>query len=311
MKVAVIGVGYWGRKHVEEYRSLGAEVVAVDVNEENLNYCIEKYGIVGVKDYKEVLHDSDIKAVSICTPHKTHFNIAKDVLLSGKNVLVEKPMTQNTKEADELYDMARSKGLSLCVGHIFRFNNAIDKAKSLVSSGSLGKIYNIDLAWTNHEPVWNDRDIVFDLGDHPLDIIMYILEKNPQFVFCNGDGFRQSNEEVAVINYHIGDIFINICLSWINPIKKREMTIIGSKKTALVDCLSQKISIIDNLTRSETPIEVYPNNTIRDELAHFMDSAETGSQSNKVGGHVGREIIRLLEQARHSMKTKKEVRLAV
>ena len=308
MKVAVIGVGHWGRKHVEEYLRIGAEVVAADPSISALKACMDRFEVTGVEDYKQILEDDSIKAVSICTPYKTHYRIAKEALLKGKHVLVEKPMTQSSREADDLLDIARSKNLSLCVGHIFRFNNAVEKAKDLIASGIFGKIYNINLTWTNYEPIWPDRDIVFDLGDHPLDIVMYITGKTPVFVFCNGDGFRQTNEEVAVINYHLNDIFINVDLSWINPIKRREMLIIGSDKSARIDCLDQKVTIIENATRSETQIGVFPNNTLYDELKHFLDAVKDGRSSDKVSGQVGREIIRLLELARYSMLTKKEVR---
>jgi predicted dehydrogenase len=308
LKVGVLGVGYWGKKHVEEYLRLGADVVVADPVESSLKACTNKFGVDGTLDYKKILQDDSVHAVSICTPHRTHYPIAKEALLMRKHVLVEKPMTQTAREGDELIEIAQSKNLSLCVGHIFRFNNAVERARELLSSGILGRIYNINLKWTNFEPIWTDRDIIFDLGDHPLDIVMYLTGKTPTLVFCNGDGFRQRNEEVAIINYHIGDIFINVELSWIDPTKRREMMIIGSDKSARIDCLDQKVTVIENSTRSETALDIFPNNTLYDELKHFLDVVKDGRVSEKVSGHIGREIIRLLELARYSLLTKKEVR---
>ncbi len=304
IKAGIIGAGYWGRKHVEEYAALGATTVVSDLSSDNLKICAEKYGSKTCRDYREILEDKTIKAVSICTPNSAHYNLCKEALEHGKNALVEKPFTLTYEKAVELIALADGKKLILAVGHIYRFNNAIKKAKELVNSGALGDIYTVGFRWTNLEPVWAERDIIFDLGAHPLDIVLNIFGKKPKNVFCNGAGFRQENPEAAIINYTLGSIFVSMDLSWVNPIKTRMLTITGSKKTLEIDCVNQTIKSIDNSTRLAEDIKVLRNNTLGDELAHFIESTQSGKRVIH-DAVIGGEVVRLLELARNSLQQKK------
>ena len=126
--VGVIGVGYWGRKIVDEYSKVEeVSLVGVsDLDEKNLQFCAERYGVKnGFTDYKKLLAMKDLHAVNICTPNQMHYRITKEALEAGKHVLVEKPITLNSKEGKELVELAQKKKLVLSVGHIFRFNNAL------------------------------------------------------------------------------------------------------------------------------------------------------------------------------------------
>ena len=309
MKVGVIGVGYWGKKHVEEYSNISSEVTVSDLVEENLKICKEKFGVKTTRDYKDILNDPEIKAVSICTPNHTHFKIAKDCLLANKNVLVEKPMVLSSKEAGELIKIGRGNKLVLTVGHLFRFNNALRKVKEMLRGNELGRIYSVSLKWNNLEPIFSDRDILFDLAVHPLDIILYLFERSPDRVFCNGSGFRQKNNEISIINYHIGEIFVNIEVSWIKPIKERILTIVGSEKTLLVDCISQRVDVITNSDRSVKTLDIYPSNTLREELESFLKSIQEENVNGTVSAEIGREVIRLIELSMDSLRKKKEIEL--
>ncbi len=304
IKTGIIGAGYWGKKHVEEYNALGLETFVSDLSAENLKFCSDKYGSTTYSDYRKILGDPSIKTVSICTPNSTHYKICREALESGKNVLVEKPFTLTYDKALELIKIAESKKLTLTVGHIYRFNNAIEKVKALVASGALGDIYTVNFKWTNLEPVWADRDIIFDLGAHPLDIVLNIFGKTPKNVFCNGAGFRQENPEAAIINYNLGNVFVSMELSWVNPVKARVMTIVGSKKTLEADCVNQTIKMTDNATKSVTDVPVLRNNTLGDELAHFIDSANSGRRAIH-DAEIGGRVVRLLELASNSLQQKK------
>lgn len=303
-KAGIIGAGYWGKKHVEEYTALGLQTFVSDLSEENLKFCSDKYGSTTYSDYRKILNDTSIKTVSICTPNTTHYKICKEALESGKNVLVEKPFTLTYEKSLELIKIAESKKLTLTVGHVYRFNNAIEKVKELVASGSLGDIYTVNFKWTNLEPVWADRDIIFDLGAHPLDIVLNIFGKTPRNVFCNGSGFRQENPEAVIINYTLENIFVSMELSWVNPTKARTLTVVGSKKALEVDCVNQTIKMTDNATKSITDVPVLRNNTLGNELAHFIESAKSGKRAIH-DAQIGGQVVRLLELARNSLQQKK------
>ena len=102
MKVAVIGIGYWGKKHVEEYDQLGHDVVICDNDEKNISECKEKFPFAIVKTFEQLLGDTEIEAISICTPNETHFRIAKKCMESNKHVFLEKPIVTNLEDAVSL-----------------------------------------------------------------------------------------------------------------------------------------------------------------------------------------------------------------
>ena len=307
MKVGVIGAGYWGKKHVEEYRALGHEVHVSDLLEQNLQACQQRYGAVCHADYKQLLADPDIFAVSICTPNHTHHQVALDALKAGKHVLIEKPMVMSVSDADGIIKAAQEAGKHVSVGYLYRYNNAINYAKQQIAQGALGQIYTMHFRWTNLEPVWPDRDIIFDLGAHPVDISLHLLGRLPRAVHANGNAFRQQNEEMAVINYHIGKTLINIEGSWITPIKTRDITIVGSERTLWIDALPQSIKIIDHATRGEDLIKVEQSNTIREELAHFISEAR--NNPHQEAAKSGRDVIKVLQAARHSVQEKRSAAL--
>jgi len=309
LKVGVIGAGYWGKKHVDEYSALGCEIFVSDLSENNLEFCRLNYNVKTTDNYFDILKNEEIKTVSICTPNSTHHKIAIEALEHGKNILLEKPIDISSKESDKIIKLAQEKNLVLLIGHIFRFNNAITKIKEIIQSKSLGKIFNVNLLWNNLEPIFKDRDILFDLGIHPLDILDNIFSKTPKNIYCIGEGFRQNNAEFAIINYHIEndlnekDIFVNIELSWLNPIKNRKMIIIGSEKTAIIECVQQKIQLINNQSGVIESINISPNNTIRDELEYFLNLSygKIKKNSNAPHGEIGKKIIKIIENAHISL----------
>jgi len=305
MKVGVIGAGYWGKKHVNEYHQLGHDVFVSDLDKNNLEFCKLNFGAIPVNDYKEIFSNNEIQTVSICTPNQTHYEITLEALKAGKNILLEKPIAINTSQADEIIKTANSKNLILLIGHVFRFNNAINTLKELIKSKKLGRIYTIDISWTTLEPLFPDRDILFDLAVHPLDILDNIFETKPSGIYCTGEGFRQENAEFAILNCHLvdsfggKDIFVNIVMSWLNPIRNRRMVIVGYEKTAIVECVKQTIQLINNQSGVSEEIQITPNNTIRDELNYFLNRVTNNQNKNpfEPDGEVGKRIIESINTA--------------
>ncbi|MFQ6010431.1 MAG: Gfo/Idh/MocA family protein, partial [Candidatus Aenigmatarchaeota archaeon] len=254
MRYGVIGVGYWGRKHVEELNEIGVVPYIADSDEGKLKELQEgiskwydrPYELEGMTtDYRKLLEDSEIEAVSICTPNRTHYQICKEALEAGKHVFIEKPMTLDYKEALELVELAKEKDRFLAVGHIFRYDNTIRKARQLVSSGELGEVYTVSLRWLNYEEPW-DRDIIFDLATHPFDIIHFIFGEHPDEINCIGEVYRKDEgEEAAFVNAKLGKMLVNMEMSWLTPEKTREVRITGSDKEAYIDCVNQEIHVYD------------------------------------------------------------------
>jgi len=279
MKVGVIGIGYWGEKHVEEYHELGHNVTICDNDEENISACKEKFPFVNVESLDKLLTNPEIKAVSICTPNETHFHIAKQCLESDKHVFLEKPISTNLSDANSLGKLSEQNKKFLQIGHLYRFNNSIKKAKEIIADNSFGNVHSVYFSWTNLEPVFPDRSVILDLGIHPVDIIDYLFGGTSTNIKSRGWGIRQNNPEFAVINYQLltpdnHTIFVNIELSWLNPIKKREMIILTKENTLKVQCVAQTLSLMNNLSKNQEEIKNESNNTIQAELDFFIKSCE-------------------------------------
>ena len=304
MKVAVIGVGHWGIKHVDEYIQLGYNVIICDKSKENINNCKDRFGTVEAKNLETILNDKEITCVSICTPNHTHYDVANKCLMAKKHVFLEKPIATNIDDAEKLIKLSEKNNVILQIGHVYRFNNSVKKAKELVNNYELGNIYSVNFSWTNFEPIFADKGIILDLGIHPVDIIDNIFGGKYDNIKSRGWGLRQENTEFAIINYRLitsenQSIFINIELSWLNPIRKREMVVIGSKKTLQVDCVNQKIFLIDNISKNKKEIPITPNNTIRDELEYFINSSEKNQSisSPYPNGSIAKHILEIILNA--------------
>lgn len=317
VNVAVIGAGYWGKKIIAEYAQMAkadSEIAlrsVCDSLEENRKYCQGNYEIPFLaQHHKQVFSNTDIDAVNVCTPNETHYELCREALEAGKHVLVEKPMTLNSNEAYKLVDLARTKNLVLSVGHIFRFNNALQKIRSLVKSGFFGDIYWLKFQWTILMPPIPGRDIVTDLAPHALDISNFLLDAWPTKITCKAKAYRRNKlEEMA---YIIAEFDKDICaafeLSWLSPGKAREVCLMGSVKSAKIDCLTQKIQIFENDNSYHLPVE--RNNTIEAELEHFIQCIQNNrvgnySYLNQNNGILGAYVIKLLEAARLSNEQEK------
>ena len=318
VNVAVIGAGYWGKKVIAEYLQLARSdprvdlLMVCDLKDENLKCCSETFHVPEKRlamDYREALSSSDVDAVHICTPNETHFRVCKEALGAGKHVLLEKPMALHAKHAWELVGVAKSRGLILQVGHIFRFNNALRVMRDLMDRGYLGDLYYLKLQWTTLMSAPLNRDIIFDLGPHPVDILSYLLKKWPVKVSCRARAYRRKAlEELAYITMEFeGKLLAHVELSWLQPGKVRQATIVGSERTAVVDCINQSVRICENGDGDRFSLDVVRNNTILDEVSHFMESIRGNKNSNNLGS-VGAKNVAVLESLKRSLEEERTVK---
>jgi UDP-2-acetamido-3-amino-2,3-dideoxy-glucuronate N-acetyltransferase len=255
-----------------------------------------------LKTHEELLDVDEIDAVHVCTPSPTHYQICKEALLAGKDVLLEKPMTLDFCQALKLRNLAKRKGLGLHVGFIFRFNNALKKIRELIADDYFGDLYYIDMKWTTLLLPTPQRDIIFDLGAHPVDIANFLLDMWPNRVVCKARAYtRETLHETAYAIMEFDNNVIGaIELSWLKPGKERTLTVIGSKLCAKIDCLDQSITVFENHDKNGFQIDVEKNNTIRSEIEHFVShSYENGNSINS--GDVGPMNVLVLEYLRHSL----------
>jgi len=319
VNVAVIGVGYWGKKILSEYVQLAKSVPYVEVSmvcdmaDENLIYCNDRLQIPKdrlAKDYRQALRSEEVDAVHICTPNETHHQICMEALEANKHVLLEKPMALKATKAWELVGAAKSRDLCLQVGHIFRFNSALRMMRDLIAQEYLGKLYYLKLQWTTLMPSPLNRDIIFDLGPHPVDILNYLLNKWPSKVACKGRAYRRAElEELAYMTMEFDDnLMAHVELSWLQPGKVREATIMGAERSATIDCINQSIRIYENDNGESHSIGVKPNNTILDETTHFALSI-LGKENSNNPGPVGARNVAVLEKLRDSLVQERTMKI--
>ncbi len=313
VNVGVIGTGYWGRKIVDEYSKLDdVKILGVsDLDDKNLQFCAERYGVKnGYKEYELLLAQKDLHAVNICAPNSMHYKIAKDALEAGKHVLVEKPITLDSKEAKDLVALAQKRKLMLSVGHIFRFNNALAEIRRLIKEEKyFGKVFLVEFTWVNLEKAFPDRDVLWDLAPHMFDIQNYLLDAWPVEISCTGGPFRRKEgEETAYVVSRFKDGVISMAnISWLVPRKTRQIFIAGEARSASIDAVAQKVMVYESGYTKD--LVIHPNNTIRDELLHFIASIKDPQAETKNSGSIGVKTVELIEASKKSMMESKSIKV--
>jgi len=333
IRVAVVGCGYWGSKHVRVLRSSQAveEVVLVDGSAERL----AALGGAGVRAFPSLDQAlPEVDAVVIATPPSTHVPLGLQAVAAGKHVLVEKPMATTTAAARLLLQAAEESGVVLMVGHTFEYNGAVWKLRSLIDSGELGDLYYIDTARLNLGLYQRDVNVIMDLAPHDISILNYLTGSVPSSVEAWGARHaHRSFEDVAYLRLYYDrlDLAANVHVSWLDPCKVRRLTAVGSRKMAVYNDLAteERIRLHDKGVLSASalsggvgpalteppmsyrygditsPFVVYDEPlTVQD--SHFLDCVQTGARP-RTDGHNGVAVVRALECAQISLEQGRRV----
>jgi predicted dehydrogenase len=324
LKVGVIGYGYWGPNLSRNFYELPSSdlVVVADMKEERLNQAKSRYPqLIVKKNYKDIF-DLTLDAVVVSTPPATHYAITKDCLEHNLHVLVEKPMTLKSSDAEELIELAASKNLTLMVGHTFEYNSAVHALKKYIDSGELGDIYYIDAARLNLGLFQRDLNVLWDLAPHDISILLYLVGQNPISVSAQGmPCIYQNVYDVAYLNLLFPNkISAHVHVSWLDPCKVRRITVVGSKKMIVYNDIEneQKLKIYDKGVDAPE----YPNSfgefqysyrsgditipriafsePLRQECQHFVDCIINHSEPCSCGRD-GLAVVKILEAAQLSL----------
>ncbi len=235
IRIGMIGCGQWGPNHIRIFSTQPGSVVAAcsDLSDDRLKSIKTFYpGMDCTKDYRDILSRSDINAVCIATPTNSHFEITREALEQDKHVLCEKPLALTPQECFTLKNLALQKKKILMVGHVFVFNAGIIKLKDYLKEGELGHIHYAHCDRTNLGPFRYDVNALWDLAPHDISIFNYLFENMPVCVSACGQKYLGTSlEDLAFVTLEYpSHILVNIRVSWLDPRKVRQITIVGDKK---------------------------------------------------------------------------------
>jgi len=233
--IAVVGCGYWGINYVRLLLQLpGVKCVAIcEKSESRLSELAQRFPDTNlVSSMDELLKLDDFDAVVVCTNPGSHYEVTHRLLKAGKHILVEKPMTKSSADAQDLINLATTNRTVLMVGHIFIYNPGIEKLKSYIDTGSIGDMHYMYARRTNLGPIRDDVNALWDLAPHDIYIFNYLLNSKPEWVSAVAAKFlHRSMEDAGFITLgYPGGILGNIHVSWADPHKEREIVVVGSNQ---------------------------------------------------------------------------------
>lgn len=276
LRIALIGYGYWGpnvAKNIYKNSNLVFDTIC-DKKLERLDLAKQIYanGVKYSTEYSEIIANPEIDAVALAVETSSHYELAKMALLAGKHVYVEKPFTDNVKQAEVLKKIAQKKNLTIHVDHIMVYHPAIMKIKEILDSGELGDIIYFDCSRINLGNVKNDVSSMWDLSVHDLSIIDYLTNgAKVKYVSAVGKSVYSKKESITFLTITYEDFLANLRASWLSPIKERKIIIAGTKKMIVYD----DVDVVNKLIVYDKGFDVMEN-IGKLEYEEFVVKSRTG-----------------------------------
>lgn len=304
-KVAVIGCGNWGKNLVRNFAQLGALAVVCDSDQRKLDHLAREYrGVRFSNDFEKTLEDPEVRAVVVATPSDTHFTLAKESLLAGKHVYVEKPLARDVKHAEELDELATKHNLVLMVGHLLLYHPAVNCLKDLIASGELGDLRFVRSDRMNFNSGRRDWSVLWDLAPHDISMMTYLLDCDAAEISRVGGWDTQGDGLVDVayldIAFPVDGRVIpgQVRNSWIDPHKLVRLTVNGTLKTAVLnDTENENKLALHSLTPQGRMVVEYPyygaGEPLHLECEHFLQCIVAGERP-RTDANNAYQVVRIL-----------------
>ena len=325
LKLGAVGLGYWGPNLARNLDELaGAKLGWIcDRDEERL----ARYGgrfpeARKTTQFEDLLEDDSLDAVAIATPVVTHFELARQALLAGKHVFVEKPLALSSTLGEQLVALAEERGLVLMPGHLLLYHPGVVKLKDLVDSKELGRLLYVYGNRQNLGQIRKDENALWSLGAHDLSVILHLVGEEPVEAWARGESFLNPGVEDIVFCYlrFPSGVVAHMHLSWLDPHKMRRMTVVGDQKMAVFDDMEpeRKVTVYDKGPRQPADTwgewqtrsgdisipKVANDEPLRLECEHFV--ALLGGEGDRLAAaHEGLAVVRALEQLQASLEREK------
>ena len=315
VRVAVVGVGYWGKNLVRNFDQIGALAALCDPAPAAEEICRRDYGHVRyISDFRALLADPTIDAVALATPAITHYEMARAALEAGKDVLVEKPLAIDVGHGERLVELAAAKGRILMVGHILRYHPAITRLKQLIQNGTLGKINYLYSNRLNIGKIRTEENILWSFAPHDISVMLSLLDEMPARVSCQGGAYLNNDvADVTLSHFEFASgVRAHIFVSWLHPIKEQRLVVVGSEQMAVFDDTAEdKLVLYPHKVewKNRVPTAVKAQGTVvpldegeplRAECAHFLDCVST-RRSPVSDGAEGLRVLRVLDACQRAV----------
>lgn len=309
IKIAAIGSGAWGKNIVRTLHQMGALTVVAESAPALRGQLAADYpALEVVSHYSDLFTRADIAAVTIATPAATHHRIAKDCLLAGKDVFVEKPMTLTVMESEDLVSTAEKHGRILMVGHLLLYKPAVQFIRDYLAAGSLGRVFTLHQERMKLGKARAVENALWSLGVHDVAALLYIAGEVPVRVSFSGHrGLQAGIEDDTYLHMTFADGRIaHLHNSWLWPEDRRGLKVIGERGMLVYDEKAETVTVmkkrvdekLNNVDEGsellfEAPKDFQP---LAAEMQHFVDCVES-RQTPRSCGRNGLEVIRVLEAA--------------
>jgi len=316
-QVAVVGAGYWGKNLIRNFFDLGALSTICDSDGERLQSFKHQYPSVQTNvAFSEILQDPAIQAVAIASPAESHAEMVRDVLLSGKDVFVEKPLCLSVREGEELIALARMQGRILMVGHLLWYHPAVLKLKALLQSGELGRVQYIYSNRLNLGKIRREENILWSFAPHDISVILGLLNEIPDSVQAQGGNYLHqqiADVTISLLSFPSG-VKAHIFVSWLHPFKEQKLVVVGDRKMAVFDDLEKKDKLllyphtiewknnipVPNKADAE-PIEIDAEEPLRAECRHFLECI-VSRKCPRTDGEEGLRVLAVLHRCQQALE---------
>jgi predicted dehydrogenase len=291
IRVGVIGLGYLGKFHYQKYklnRSVNLTSV-VDQQIENLDF-IDNKKIIKTDKYANIIDNVD--AVSIVTPTKTHYKIAKFFLENKKHVLLEKPMTETVPQANKLNSLAKRNKCILQIGHLEQFNPAVKKLKQSFKNPQFIEVHRL----CQFNPRANDVDVVLDLMIHDIDIVMSLVKKRIKKISVSGKKIITDLTDIANVRIEFSDnIIANLTASRISTKNERKMRIFSNKAYYSIDFINSELKQLIKNDKNKFITKVFKfkkADSLKEEINNFINTCygKDISMTDGVAGEIALKV---------------------
>jgi UDP-2-acetamido-3-amino-2,3-dideoxy-glucuronate N-acetyltransferase len=323
--VAVVGAGAWGRNHVRNFNTLGVLRTVCDADPRVREKLAADFpGTNAVATLAEALADPAVRGVVVATPAESHFAQAREALLAGRDVLVEKPLCLAEEDGAELISLAETRGAILMVGHLLWYHPAVLRLKELIAAGELGRIRYIYSNRLNLGKIRREENALWSFAPHDISVILGLLGESPDEVQAQGGNYlheRIADVTTSLLSFPSG-VKAHIFVSWLHPFKEQKLVVVGDRKMAVFDDLlpwPEKLLLYPHhiewhgnvpVASRETaePVAVAEAEPLRDECAHFLDCIERRERP-RTDGREGLDVLRVLRCCQQAMETRRSVRV--